>query len=50
MEDITGEFYYYGTTEYNFISRNGCYGSCNTSIIKKHNVEECPISPNRTPR
>jgi hypothetical protein len=34
MEDITGEFYYYGITEYNFISRNGCYGSYNTSIIK----------------
>jgi len=33
MEEITREFYYYWITEYNFICRNGCYGSCNASII-----------------
>jgi hypothetical protein len=33
MGEITGAFYYDGITEYNFISKNGYYGSCNTSII-----------------
>jgi hypothetical protein len=50
MEEITGAFYYYGITEYNFISRNGCYGSCNTSIITNITWNNASISPNRTPK
>jgi hypothetical protein len=49
MEEITREFYYYEIIEYNFISRNHVI-MLQYINNNKHNLEQCPISSNKTPK